>query len=207
MDRREIERQDFPAARRGYDVAAVDSHLRRVADEFDTLGRSAAGRPHPASLAQDVSTQVRAILEAAEASAHQLREEAAREATGHVARVEHAAQELLGKLDGLQGELDLLLTGLRSTVETLTGSLGRLSRDVGSLGGPLASPAPPATGVAVAAGPDGMRSDDEAGARLVALNLALEGAQREEAARYLAEHYRLDDLEVLLDDVFTSAGR
>ena len=36
MDRDLIQRQDFPTGRRGYDIAAVDDHLRRVADAFET---------------------------------------------------------------------------------------------------------------------------------------------------------------------------
>jgi DivIVA domain-containing protein len=83
MQRDEIERHDFPAARRGYDPAAVDAHLRRVADEFDR---------RPASLAEGASTQVRAIIDAAETSAQQLRDDAGREASGHVERVEDAAK-------------------------------------------------------------------------------------------------------------------
>src|SRR4051794_4124097 len=62
LDRDDIERHDFPTARRGYDPEAVDSHLRRVADEFDKLGRPAPPQP---GLAAGASEQVRAILEAA----------------------------------------------------------------------------------------------------------------------------------------------
>jgi DivIVA domain-containing protein len=189
MERDEIERHDFPAARRGYDPAAVDAHLRRVADEFDR---------RPASLAEGASTQVRAIIEAAEASAQQMRDDAGREASGHVERVEDAAKGMLDKLDRLQTELDRLLGGLKATAETLTGTLGELTRDVGTLGGAVAPSAPP---------PVGARSDDEAGARLVALNMALEGTPREETARFLDEHYVLADLGGLLDDVYTSAGK
>ncbi|MGI8780573.1 MAG: DivIVA domain-containing protein [Solirubrobacteraceae bacterium] len=195
MDRDEIERQDFPAARRGYEPTAVDAHLRRVADEFDALGRAAADRPRAGTLSEGASTQVRAILEAAETSARELRDEAGRDASGHVERVEDAAKGMIDRLDRLQAELDRLLAGLKSTAQTLAGSLDELSRDVGTLGGA----APPAV--------DGARSDDEAGARLVALNMALEGTPREEAAKFLAEHYALPDLRALLDDVYSSAGR
>jgi DivIVA domain-containing protein len=189
MERDEIERHDFPAARRGYDPAAVDAHLRRVADEFDR---------RPGSLAEGASTQVRAIIEAAETSAQQLRDDAGREASSHVERVEDAAKDMLDKLDRLQSELDRLLGGLKATAETLTGTLGELARDVGTLGGAVTPTAPP---------PTGARSDDEAGARLVALNMALEGTPREETARFLDEHYVLADLGGLLDDVYTSAGK
>lgn len=112
MDRDEIERQDFPAARRGYDAAAVREHLRRVADEFEAL----AARPRTASLAEGTSTQVRAIIEAAESSAQQLRDDAGREASEHVERVGEAARELLAKLAQLQAETDRLLGGDRKSV-------------------------------------------------------------------------------------------
>lgn len=46
--------------------------------------------------------------------------------------------------------------------------------------------------------------DDVDGARLIALNMALDGAPREETARYLSEHYRLLDPQGLLDEVYTS---
>jgi DivIVA domain-containing protein len=239
VDRDEIERQDFPAARRGYDAAAVHEHLRRVADEFEAL----AARPREASLAEGTSAHVRAILEAAETSARELREDAGREASDHVERVGDAARELLTKLDRLQGELDRLLGGVRSSAEGLAGSLGELSRDVGTLRAPAAAPAEPGPAesatlasapaepgpaesaapadfaapapesaapepsAAPAAAANGARSDDEPGARLVALNMALEGTPREQTASYLAEHYELPDVEALLDEVYASAGK
>ena len=199
VDRDEIERQDFPAARRGYDAAAVRAHLHRVADEFEAL----EARPRAASLAEGTSSQVRSILEAAESSARQLREDAGREASDHVERVGEAARELLGRLDGLQAEVDRLLSGLRTTAESVAASLDELSRGVGALGAPVEAPEP----AAPAPGPNGARTNDEAGARLVALNMALEGAPREDTARYLGEHFALPDVEALLDDVYASAGR
>lgn len=193
MERDQIERRDFPSARRGYDPASVDAHLRRVADQVT--------RQRPGSLAEGTSTQVRAILEAAEAGAQQLRDEAGREASGHVARVEDSARDMLEKLERLHGELDRLFAGLKASAESLSGALEQLSRDVGTLGASAEPPAP-------AAPPsDGGRSDDEAGARLVALNMALEGTPREETARFLADHYDLAGLDALLDDVYASAGR
>jgi len=208
VERDEIERQDFPSARRGYDATAVDEHLRRVADEFEALGRAAAQRPAAGSLAEGASTRVRAILEAAEASAQQLRDDAGREAGGHVARVEESAQAMLATLDHMRAQLDRLLAELRSTTESVAGPLDELSRDVAALRGPggggRSAAVEPVTAAAAA---NGSRSTDEAGARLVALNMALEGAPREEAGRYVAAHYDVPDLEALLDDVYTSAGR
>jgi DivIVA domain-containing protein len=61
--------------------------------------------------------------------------------------------------------------------------------------------AAPVAAPSVAAG----GSDDEVeGARLVALNMALNGTPREETDRYLAENFTLGDRAGLLDDVYSS---
>ena len=109
MDRDAIERRDFPVGRRGYDPAAVDAHLRAVADEMDSLRERAAGAAARRGLAAGASEQVRAILEAAEQRAAEIRGEAGREASEHVGRVTEAAAAMLSRLDQLQGELDGLL--------------------------------------------------------------------------------------------------
>ena len=104
MDRDSIERRDFPVGRRGYDQEAVDAHLRRIADEFEALrGRAPSARATP--LAAGASEQVRLILEAAEASAAELRADAGREASGHVAKVKDAAGGMIPRLDELEREL------------------------------------------------------------------------------------------------------
>jgi DivIVA domain-containing protein len=55
------------------------------------------------------------------------------------------------------------------------------------------------------AGESGAAEDDDSeGARLIALNMALNGSPREETARYLAENFRLADQERLLDEVYAS---
>jgi hypothetical protein len=48
---------------------------------------------------------------------------------------------------------------------------------------------------------------DEAGARIIALNMALGGSSREETASYLAENFSLPDPDALLDDVYAKVGR
>ena len=60
--------------------------------------------------------------------------------------------------------------------------------------------APPATGEPAVAEP--AAGGDDEGARLVALNMALNGTSREETDRYLAENFALSDRERLLDEVF-----
>ena len=75
MGRDQIERRDFPTARRGYDESALREKLRCVADEFEALRRAVSDRQAPGSPAEGASSHVRAILHAAEASAQQLRDD------------------------------------------------------------------------------------------------------------------------------------
>jgi DivIVA domain-containing protein len=238
VDRDAIERRDFPVGRRGYDPEAVDAHLRRVADEFESLRGRTPASPPASPLAAGASEQVRLILEAAEASAAELRADAGRQAGDHVARVKDAAGGMLSRLDELERELGGLLDALRQSGERLNEGLAHLQRQASELGaaagadeagapGDLVAPgelaaldevAPagevaaadvdgaPADEIApVAAGNGGPASDDEAGARLIALNMALSGTPREETARYLAEHFALADPDALLDDVYDRA--
>src|SRR5215210_6732926 len=228
MEREDIERRDFPVGRRGYDQAAVDAHLREVADELERLTAGAAAARPAASLSAGTSEQVRLILEAAERGAADLREDAGRQAKAHVARVEEAAESMLARLEALQAELGTLLDGLRASGERLTEDLAALQAQVGDVDGlppgeaapepedfeaadpepepepdpepePEPEPAPPARPPAGDA--------DEAGARIIALNMALGGSSREETAAYLAENFTLADPGALLDDVYAKVGR
>jgi hypothetical protein len=45
-------------------------------------------------------------------------------------------------------------------------------------------------------------ADGLEGARVIALNMALNGSSREETARYLSENFELDDPDGLLDEVY-----
>ena len=232
MDRDAIERRDFPIGRRGYDQAAVDEHLRRVADQVERL----AAAP-PSSLAAGASEQVRLILEAAESSAAELRADAGRRAADHVTRVQQAAEAMLARID----ELGALLDSLRESGERLNEGLMQLREQAGELGGGddsadarhdvtagaasrpadggvasrpdeggTASPHGDDVAAAAAAPTDSSPANgaaDEAGARLIALNMALSGTSREETARYLAEHFELPDPDSLLDDVYERAAR
>jgi DivIVA domain-containing protein len=218
VERDAIERRDFPVGRRGYDRAAVDQHLRRVADALEALrGRA----PAASSLAAGTSEQVRVILEAAEASTAELRADAARQSSEHVGRVQRVAGAMLDRIE----EIECELRALRASAERLTEGLARLHEQAGELGA-MATPleedfaaAAPAPSVAAPEPPPADASSDssptpapsangdEAGARLIALNMALSGTSREETARYLSEHFELADGGALLDDVYERAGR
>jgi DivIVA domain-containing protein len=227
VEREEIERRDFPVGRRGYEQEAVDAHLRAVADEIEQLRTSAAAVRRPAaSLAAGTSEQVRLILEAAERGATEMREDAGRQAKAHVARVEEAAEGMLAKLEELQGELSGLLDGLRAGGERLSRGLAELQAQVGDVDPlPAAEPAPEPVELAEpkpepepepepelepepeARPPAADGNADEAGARIIALNMALGGSSREETAAYLEENFSLPDPGALLDDVYAKVGR
>jgi DivIVA domain-containing protein len=216
VDREAIERRDFPVGRRGYDQAAVDEHLRRVADEIEALRANPGVRPPVTPISAGTSDQVRAILEAAETGAAELRADAGRQAGEHVARVEEAADGMLAKIDELENQLTALVDALHRSSEQLTEGLSGLHEQVSQFGAdgepePAATapaPAPEAaTAVPEPETPAPSLNGDEAGARLIALNMALSGTPREETARYLAEHYALADPEALLDDVYAQVGQ
>ncbi len=243
LDRQDIERRDFPIARRGYEPEAVDAHLRRVADDVEDL--QSADRPSGATLATAASEQVRTIVEAAESTAAEIRrgaeEEAARlrdqarsdaeqaradaaaQAREHVARVQESTQNMLQRVDAMESELGALVDSLRTGANRLSADLTLLEGNLGELrgGAAPAATAEPET----AAEPEPEREpepepeperaqepepaaggDDTEGARLIALNMALNGTPREETDRYLAENFQLDDRDQLLDDVYSRVG-
>ena len=81
LERGKIERTDFARARRGYEPADVDAHLRAVADAVEDLRAQLESQAEPAStLSGAASERVRLILDAAEASAAEIRSEAEEEA-------------------------------------------------------------------------------------------------------------------------------
>jgi DivIVA domain-containing protein len=64
----------------------------------------------------------------------------------------------------------------------------------------------PEDGAVDGAGAAPAEGADVEGARLVALNMALEGRPREETDRYLAENFDLPDRQALLDEVYATVG-
>jgi len=280
LDRQAIEKRDFPIGRRGYDPAAVDAHLGRLADEMEALTRQVKRRSGD-SLAQAASEQVRAIVEAAESSAAdiersaedeaaQIRSDASRDAErtrteaieraqGHVGRVSGATGEMLERVEAMQKELGALLEQLRTGANRVNADLSLLESNMGDLlvaahgeraveEDPPATPetesfsdfaaedgprghsavAPPAPAAPVAPAPEpaavepgfdafdapaaqppvgvrgGSDGGDVEGARLIALNMALNGQDRAETDRYLAENFDLADRQRLLDEVYAS---
>ena len=317
LDRHTIERNDFSAARRGYDPDEVDSHLREIADQVADLKRQQKSSSSQASLATAAADQVRTIVEAAERSAAEIqqnaeaeasrikddatrgaretREKADADAAKRVSDAEEATQRALDRANSIESEIDRLLGDLRSAasglIDRVTGAAGSLqgeldqarsefasvrearlepgiSGDGGAAsvvdedGGPVdAAPEIVAEVEDVEAeaaaadvsddtvsepltahdedlepissnGGDTAVEDDVAvedeleeepeaepatsgggrsirgaeGARLIALNMALNGTPRDETARYLSQNFELDDQDALLDEVYARVG-
>jgi DivIVA domain-containing protein len=246
LDRLDIEKKDFPIGRRGYEPEAVDSHLRRVADAYESAESSAgAASPGPSSLAAAASEQVRTIVEAAESSAAEIRrqaddearttlDEAGRdasrtravaesEAREHVERVSEATAVMLQRVDAMETEFGALLETLRTGANRLSADLTLLKGNMGELetaaepGAHAVAPtSEPVVMEAVADEPADEAYDESAapapapaapiadseGARMVALNMALDGRPREETAAYLEENFGLGDTSALLDEVY-----
>lgn len=294
LDSQGIERRDFPIARRGYDPASVDAHLRAIAAEVEELRRELGSRGRD-SLAATAGTQVQGILEAAQvtaetiereaaeqahqaraaadADAKRTREQAVARAQQHVAAVSQATEALLARVGSLDGETRTLVDSLRSGAGRLAGDLAAVEGEMEALydaaagrareatgGGavpeeradydaPVPAPAPEVheepfveafnetaggmqgdpydelDGVEHAeahtdllAGEQGQQgglsheephaatpaSGDLDGARLVALNMALNGDSREETGRYLTENFEVPDPDRLLDEVYAA---
>jgi DivIVA domain-containing protein len=85
-------------------------------------------------------------------------------------------------------------------VEVLAAVLVEEEEELDADDEPEAVAAPAAEATAAAAGD----TDDIEGARLIALNMALNGNSREDIDRYLDENFDLDDRDALLDEVYAS---
>jgi F0F1-type ATP synthase membrane subunit b/b' len=267
LERTSIEKNDFPVGRRGYDPAAVDNHLRTIADEVEELTRS-AHRPRAETLSSTASEQVRAIIEAAEKSADEIqqrveeearqiraearrearkeraqatadadqeREQASTQAREYVAKVSDATSQMLKRLDGMDSELTALTESLRVGSGRLKDELDGLESELRDLSGATQAPGPQAAldelgeqepkleeeqfepeeaedleieeehETVTMAEPVALSAEDDAeGARLIALNMALNGTPRDETDRYLAENFELSDRGRLLDEVYAS---
>ena len=68
------------------------------------------------------------------------------------------------------------------------------------------APAVPEESAAESTGGGGRSIRGAEGARLIALNMALNGTPRDETARYLSQNFDLDDQDSLLDEVYARVG-
>lgn len=121
-----------------------------------------------------------------------LSEPAVGELEALLAATEQAAEALKGQareeIEAALADLTTLVAELRDAADRLEERLAGIRANVGD------SPAAPQE-------PDPARR-----ARLVALNMAANGASRAETARYLSERLGVRDREALLDSVYESLG-
>ncbi len=265
FDRQAVERRDFPIGRRGYDPAAVDSHLRALADELEELQRRAITGGADVSVASTAGTQVQSILQAAETAAAEIerhalenarqvredadrdadrtREEAVERARHHVAAVAQVTARLLEHVGSMDGEVSALVESMRAGAGRLAADLSAVETgmselyDAASGRGEAAlepepqrpfeaeprgfepeprpfereldnalqdAPQPVAASVPGAAQEAGAGGGDLDGARLIALNMALNGESRADTERYLAENFQLPDRLKLIDEVYAA---
>jgi vacuolar-type H+-ATPase subunit H len=195
------------------------------------MGASSGKNPE-SSLAAAASERVRAIVEAAEQASAEIRARAEEEANRTRSEAEERASRVRAEAEEgasrVRAEAEQHATGLRAQARTdvhalldsIRSGMTRLSADLDQLdakltGTPAPTADPPAsarttrTAAASAPAPSAdttapAGSDDEDGARLVALNMALNGKRRDEVEKHLSEHYELSDQASLLDEVFAS---
>ncbi|HEY1596641.1 MAG TPA: hypothetical protein VGF74_14695 [Thermoleophilaceae bacterium] len=121
-----------------------------------------------------------------------LSDTAASEIEALLAATEQAAEALKGQareeIDSAVADLTTLVAELRDAADRLEERLAGIRSSVGQ-----ETPAPPEH--------DALRR-----ARLVAVNMAANGASRAETARYLSERLGIRDREALLDSVYQSLG-
>lgn len=152
------------------------------------------------SLSSTTSAQVQAILEAAENSAEHIKRDAEAEAEGIRSAAHESRQQDLSAVNAV-------VAALREDAERLRAGIAALEAQLAGLqGGTEASvPEPVVTQAPDTPAPSAARDGEDAeGARLIALNMALNGQPREEADRYLSENFDLADRSALLDDVYST---
>lgn len=179
-----------------------------------------------ADINRSAEDDARSVREQANQEAHSTREQAGEEARAYLERVSEATNAMMQRLEAMQQEFGVLMESIRSGSSRLQGDLQHLEGDLarvreGILPPPGVEPAavepaheePPApeaaelaqvVGTAESSGEGAEGTDDAEGARLIALNMALNGTPREETARYLSENFRLADAGGLLDEVYAS---
>jgi DivIVA domain-containing protein len=192
-----------------------------------------AAEASAAEILRQAESEAREIRAEATQEAQSARGEATAQARDYVGRVSEATTVMLQRLNAMESELSGLVDGLRTGANRLNADLQLLEGNfegVGDAVGPRAqfqiepesSAAGPLTGGVAETDTDAVTAvvaeaavsetvaeplpEDVEGARLVALNMALNGTPREETDHYLAENFELDDRQRLLDEVYSSVA-
>lgn len=172
-----------------------------------------AAEPEPPVTAPAVADRVREIVEAAQrnaveierfaqAEAERIRAEALAEGERHLAALRERTRAIEERAQRLEQIVGRLTAAAGEEAHTLGVELA--AAGAAQIAAPAAAPQLPAPVTAPQAAPAGGGID---GARLVALDIALAGGSRAEAADALAEHYPDADAAAVLDAAFREAGR
>lgn len=180
-----------------------------------------------AQILSEAQAQAAQTTKEAELAAQSTRDAAIARSQAHVAAVEQAATALRSRVEAMDADLRALVDTLRAGSTRLAQQLGDMGREMGALydsaGGPaiaLREPEPVVdqeiaprasdNGASVAKetlaqpAPAAATSTDIDSARLIALNMALNGDPPAETERYLAEHFELPDREQLVAEVYAA---
>jgi len=190
-----------------------------------------AAESSAAAIERDAREHAEQAAQDAAREGQRIRDEAIERSQEHVGKVHESTALMLQLVDAMESELAALVESLRTGANRLNADLSLLSGNMGELyaaaGQPLhdtASAAPLVEDVVlveeaeavvalvedepelergdVAAAATG--EDDLEGARLIALNMALNGQSREETDKYLEENFDLSDRAALLDEVYAT---
>lgn len=190
-----------------------------------------AAEASAAEILRQAEAEAREIRAEAAQEAQSQRTDATTQARDYVGRVSESTTVMLQRLNAMESELSGLIDGLRTGSNRLNADLQLLEGNFDSVRdavGPRAQfsseAEPSVSGVGgiqstdveaavvedeVVVEPDTPVEElpeDLEGARLVALNMALNGTPREETDRYLAENFDLGDRQALLDEVYASVA-
>lgn len=159
------------------------------------------------TLSQTVATEVRGLLDASEAAARAIKDRAAAEAEdlrqALIAEAEatrrdaatQAQQEIASVVGESLRRLSTKASEIDTMLEELRAEAGRFAAQLAELGARMAPTEASSNGHAV-------KPEEERRGRLIALTMAINGASRDETARYLEENLSLPDVGALLDTVY-----
>jgi hypothetical protein len=202
-------------------ASAAGSQVQSILEAAETTA---------ADIERRAAEAARQAREAADQDAARTREEAIETARSHVGAVAQAAATLLDRVSGMDGEVRALVESLRAGAGRLAADLAAVEGNMGELydaasGRARAAPAaaaPPAPASAPAPEPAPTREaaedfangvqaatppgapGDLDGARLIALNMALNGESRADTERYLSENFQLPDRGKLVEEVYAA---
>jgi hypothetical protein len=190
-----------------------------------------AAEASAAAIERDAQERAEQSAQDAAREAQRIRDLAVERSQEHVGKVHEATALMLQRVDAMESEINALVESLRTGANRLNADLSLLSGNMGELydaaGGSTSDTIPAAPIVddvvivdeveevapgalsesehAAQAAPTEDGGDDELeGARLIALNMALNGQSRAETDKYLAENFDLSDRTALLDEVYAT---